>query len=100
MFALANLLDTLAWVIHMILTAFYWLIIIRALISWVNPDPMNPIVQFLQKVTEPVLAPIRKRLPLNFRFGFDISPIIAFLIIMFLRHFLVRTLVDIAMRLR
>lgn len=100
MFALANLLDTAARIIDMVLTAFYWLIIIRALISWVNPDPLNPIVQFLQKVTEPILAPIRKRLPLNFRFGLDISPIIAFLIIMFLRHFLVRTLVDIAMRLR
>lgn len=100
MFALANLIDALARIIDVILTVFYWLIIIRALLSWVNPDPFNPIVQFLNKVTEPVLAPIRNRLPVNLRFGIDISPIIVFLGIMFLRHFLVRTLFDIAMRLR
>ena len=100
MFALANLIDALARIIHVILTVFYWLIMIRALLSWVNPDPFNPIVQFLNKVTEPVLVPIRNRLPVNLRFGIDISPIIVFLGIMFLKHFLVRTLFDIAMRLR
>lgn len=100
MFALGNLIDALARIADVVLTILYWFILIRVLLSWVNPDPFNPIVQFLQKVTEPILAPIRKRLPLDLKFGFDISPIIAFLIIMFLRYFLVRTLVDIAMRLR
>lgn len=100
MFVLSNLLSALAQILDVILNVAYWLIIIRALLSWVNPDPYNPIVQFLSKVTEPILAPIRKRLPLDFRFGIDISPIIAFLFIMFLRHFLVRTLLDMAMRMR
>ncbi len=100
MFVLSNLLSAFAQIVDVVLHILYWLILIRALLSWVNPDPSNPIVLILQKVTEPILNPIRKRLPLNFRFGIDISPIIAFLLIMFLRHFLVRTLIDIAQRLR
>ena len=100
MFVLANFLSALASIIDFLLTALYWLILIRALLSWVNPDPFNPIVQFLNKATEPILEPIRKVLPAAFRFGIDISPIIAFLGIMFLRSFLVRTILDIAARMR
>ncbi|MDD5128040.1 MAG: YggT family protein [Candidatus Omnitrophica bacterium] len=74
--------------------------LIRALLSWVSPDPDNPIVQFLEKYTEPILAPIRRVLPANLKFGIDISPIIAFLAIMFIRSFLVSTLLDLAVRLR
>jgi YggT family protein len=83
-----------------VLGILYWLILIRALVSWVNPDPFNPIVQFLEKTTEPILYPIRKILPFSLRFGLDISPIIAFLIIIFLKSFLVNTLLDLATRLR
>ena len=100
MFVLSNLLVAVANVSDILLTMLYWLILIRALISWVNPDPYNPIVQFLNNVTEPILYPIRKLLPLGFRFGIDISPIIAFLVIIFLRSFLVRTLLDLSLRLR
>jgi len=99
MFVLSNFLVSIAHVLDAVLTAIYWLIIIRALISWVNPDPYNPIVQFLYKVTEPILSPIRKILPLDFKFGIDISPIIAFLAIMFLRSFLIPTLIGFAARL-
>lgn len=100
MFILANLIEASAQIIGVLLTILYWLILIRALLSWVNPDPSNPIVQFLLKATEPVLSPVRRLLPLNFRFGIDISPIIVFLGIMFLRSFLVRTLFEIAARMR
>ena len=86
MFIVGNLVFALAKIIEVLLTAMYWLILIRALISWVSPDPFNPIVQFLQKVTEPVLEPIRRFLP---PMGLDIAPIIALLIIMFLKWFLV-----------
>lgn len=96
MFVLSNFITSLAKVIDVVLTMFYWLILIRALISWVNPDPFNPIVQFLYRVTEPVLQPIRRLLP---PMGIDISPIIAFLLIMFLKSFLVTTLIDIGYRL-
>ncbi|MFH1656116.1 MAG: YggT family protein [Candidatus Omnitrophota bacterium] len=100
MFVLSNFLAALASISDILLTILYWLILIRALISWVNPDPYNPIVQFLYKTTEPILIPIRRILPLGFRFGIDISPIIAFLIIIFLKSFLVRTLLDLSYRFK
>ena len=100
MFALSNFLIAIAKVLDVFFSILYWLILIRALISWVNPDPYNPIVQFLYKTTEPILNPIRRFLPLSLRFGIDISPIIAFLAIMFLKSFLVRTLIDLALRLK
>ncbi|MDD5505998.1 MAG: YggT family protein [Candidatus Omnitrophica bacterium] len=90
----------MAHVLNTLLGILYWLILIRALISWISPDPFNPIVQFLEKTTEPILYPIRKILPFNFSSGIDISPIIAFLAIMFLKSFLVNTLLDIAARLK
>ncbi|MBU3959200.1 MAG: YggT family protein [Candidatus Omnitrophica bacterium] len=99
MFVLSNLLVTLARILDIALAILYWLILIRAIISWVNPDPYNPIVQFLYKATEPILYPIRKLLPSGLKMGIDISPIIAFLAIIFLKSFLVKTLVDWAIRL-
>ncbi|MFA5389055.1 MAG: YggT family protein [Candidatus Omnitrophota bacterium] len=100
MFILSNLLVALANILSLVLTIAYWLILIRALISWVNPDPYNPIVQFLYKATEPVLYPIRNMLPPALRFGIDISPIIAFLAIIFLKSFLVNTILELAIRLK
>ncbi|MFA5063487.1 MAG: YggT family protein [Candidatus Omnitrophota bacterium] len=100
MFVLSNFLIALARILDVGFSILYWLILIRALISWVSPDPHNFIVQFLYKATEPILYPIRKILPLNLKFGIDISPIIAFLAIMFLKSFLIRSLIDLAVRLR
>ena len=100
MFITSNLLVALAQVVDICLSILYWLILIRALISWVNPDPYNPVVQFLYKTTEPILEPIRRLLPLGLRIGIDISPIIAFLFIVFLKSFLVRTLFDLSLRLQ
>jgi YggT family protein len=70
-----------------------WLIIARALLSWVNPDPYNPIVRFLYNVTEPVLSFLRRRVPLVFG-GLDLSPLLVIFAIVFLRIFLVQTLRD------
>ncbi len=100
MFVFSNFLMALANVLNLLLTVLYWLVLIRALISWVNPDPYNPIVQFLYKTTEPLLYLIRKILPFSLKFGLDISPLIAFLIIFFLRQFLVASLFEWAMRIR
>jgi len=97
MFILGNLLIAIAKVISVILSLVYWLILIRALISWVNPDPYNAIVQFLYRTTEPILEPIRRLLP---PMGFDISPIIAFLGIVFLQSFLVSTLMRFGMAMQ
>jgi YggT family protein len=100
MFILANFISALASILNTVLTVFYWIILIRALLSWVSPDPYNPIVKFLYQVTEPILEPIRRILPFSLKMGIDISPIIAFLAIWFLKDFLIRTLFDWAMRLR
>jgi YggT family protein len=97
MFVLSNFVRALAGITDMVLSIFYWLILIRALISWVSPDPYNVIVQFLYKATEPVLQPIRRLLP---PMGIDISPIIAFLAIIFLKGFIVGTMVDLSYRLQ
>jgi len=77
------------------LTLYMWIIIFRAVISWVNPDPYNPIVMFLHRITEPVMAPVRRWLPLR-NIGIDLSPIIVILAIVFLQNFLIRSLVQFA----
>ena len=97
MFILSNFVNALAYVVDIVLTILYWLILIRALVSWVNPDPFNPIVSFLYNVTEPILNPIRRLLP---AMAIDISPIIAFLLIMFLKKFLVATLLELSFKLQ
>jgi YggT family protein len=99
MFVISNLVGAVAQLLDMVLWAYLWIIIIRALISWVNPDPWNPVVQFLHRATEPVLAPIRRRLP-TWRTGIDLSPLVAILAIYFLQWFLVATLRDFARSIR
>jgi YggT family protein len=95
MFVLGNLLVALASVIGLVLNLYMWIIIARAVISWVNPDPYNPIVRFLYSITDPVLLAIRRRLPLSFG-GIDFSPILVILTIIFLQRFLVASLHDLA----
>jgi YggT family protein len=99
MFILSNFITAVAHILDIALTIFYWLILIRAIISWVNPDPSNLIVQFLYKSTEPVLEPIRRKVPF-WNLGIDISPLIAFLAIIFVQYFLVRTLLQIAIKIQ
>ncbi len=97
MFVMGNTLLGLATVLDYILTFYSWIVIARALISWVNPDPWNPIVQFLTRATEPVLAPIRRRLGLGM--GIDLSPLIAIAAIWFLQIAVVQSIKDAALRL-
>jgi YggT family protein len=100
MFIPSNLISAVANILDVLLNIIYWLVIIRAVISWVNPDPNNVIVQFLNKTTDPILEPIRRRMPLNFRFGIDISPLIVILVIIFLKSFLIKSLFDLSMWIR
>jgi YggT family protein len=97
MFVAGNILQAVAVILDYVLWLYMWVIIARALISWVNPDPWNPIVQFLQRVTEPVLYPIRRRV--GFAMGVDLSPILALLVIIFLQVALVQSLKDLAFRM-
>jgi YggT family protein len=75
-------------VVFAILSVIQWLVIIAAVISWVSPDPRNPIVQFLYRTTEPILRPFRKILPARRTGGIDFSPILVILLILFLKVFL------------
>ena len=109
MFVLGNFLIALSriiGVVNFLLSIYIYVIIFRALVSWVNPDPYNPIVQFLHRSTDPVLTPIRYWLTRIFKkeMWIDISPIIAILLIwfvqIFLQNFVAGSLVDLAMRLK
>jgi YggT family protein len=98
MFIFGNFLGALAQVLDILLRLYMWVIIIAALISWVNPDPYNPIVRFLYSVTDPVLRRIRKVIGISM--GVDFSPIIAILAILFIRYFLIQSMMELAGRLR
>ena len=98
MFIAGNVLEGIATILDTVLWLYMWVLIIRVLISWVNPDPYNPIVQFLQRVTDPVLYQIRKRLGMA-TMGFDFSPIIVILIIIFVQIAVVGSLKDFALRM-
>ena len=97
MFVLGNFFQGLAAVLGSVLQIFWWLIVIRALLSWVNPDPHNAIVQFIERATEPVLFPFRQIIP-AYKIGLDLSPLFALLLIHFLKVFLVQTLFGLAAR--
>ncbi len=90
MFVITNFVSAIAYVIELVLNIYMWIIIARALISWVNPDPYNPIVSFLYRATEPVLSRVRRIIP--YLGGIDLSPLVVLLIIYFLKLFVVRSL--------
>ncbi|MBU2234217.1 MAG: YggT family protein [Pseudomonadota bacterium] len=95
MFVLGNFIAAAAHIIDIALTIYMWIIIIRAVLSWVNPDPYNPIVRLLYQVTEPVMALVRRWIPLR-GMGIDFSPMIILLAIVFLRSFLVKSLLQLS----
>lgn len=96
MFIVGNFIIAVAKILEVVFGAAKLIIFVRVIISWVNPDPFNSIVQFLQRITEPILEPIRRLLP---PMGLDISPVVAFLIIYFLEEFLIPSLMGMGLRL-
>ena len=99
MFLLKNFIWAVARALDSLLYFNLVLVVISALISWVNPDPRNPIVRFLYSVTEPVLYQIRRRLPFVIIGGFDLSPVVLIIGIQFVRMLVVQSLVDLSFRL-
>jgi YggT family protein len=97
-FIVSNLLLALAGLLKLAIEAYIFVIIARAILSWVNPDPFNPIVRFLYRATEPALRPIRHRMPIAA--GLDLSPIVLILVLYFIDSFLVSSLRDLALSLR
>jgi len=99
MFIFGNLLIAVAKILDMLLSGYMWIVIISALLSWVSPDPYNPIVRFLHAVTEPVYRPIRRAI--GYRLGpIDISPMLVILAIIFVKYFLIQTLIEFAYKLK
>ncbi|ABW68857.1 YggT family protein [Desulfosudis oleivorans] len=98
MFVLANFLMAVARVLDIVLTLYMYVIIAQAVLSWVSPDPYNPIVRFIHNLTEPVLYRVRRLLPTVFG-GFDFSPIVVILGIVFLQAFVVNSLFMMAQRM-
>jgi YggT family protein len=99
MFLFANFITAVGYVLNTVLWIYMWIMIARAVISWVNPDPYNPIVRFLYNATEPLLLRVRRSVP-AVAGGVDLSPLIVLLGIFFLQSFLVQSLFDLAYRLR
>jgi YggT family protein len=99
MFILGNFLSAVAAVLNMLLSIYWWILLARVVISWVNPDPYNQIVRFLSSATDPLLYRIRRALPVTFS-GIDFSPIVAIAAIFFLQKFLIQTLLDLSVQLR
>ena len=94
MFRFGNFIEAIADLLNFVLSAYIWIIIARAVISWVNADPYNPVVRFLHQVTDPLLNRIRRFLPVMG--GFDLSPMVLIFAIIFLQSFLVPTLRQLA----
>ena len=98
MFVVSNFVLAIAKLVELAVYAYILIIIARALVSWVSPDPFNPIVRFLHRATEPVLRPIRRRLPSAM--GLDLSPLVVLVVLKFIEWFVVESLRDLAISLR
>jgi YggT family protein len=99
MFVLHHLVQAIAELIDIVLRAYTLIVVAYALLSWVQPDPGNPIVRFVAAVTEPVLSPFRRLIPPYKTGGIDISPVLVIFVILFIRSSLVPILFDVAARL-
>ncbi|WP_088534532.1 YggT family protein [Geobacter sp. DSM 9736] len=98
MFVVANFLNAVAYVLDFVLTVYMYILIARAILSWVNPDPYNPIVNFLYRATEPVLHRVRRVLP--DMGGLDLSPLVVLLAIFFLQKFVINSMFELVNRLK
>jgi len=88
-----------ATILNSLLTLYFWILLIAAVLSWVNPDPNNPIVRFLRAVTDPLLYRVRRALPFLYTSGIDFSPLLVMLAIQFVKIFVVQSLYELAMRI-
>lgn len=98
MFILANLLIAFAKISDLLLTLYMYIIIASALLSWVNPDPYNPIVRFLHRATDPVIYRIREKMP--YMGGIDLSPLMVIMAIYFLRMFVVQSVMELGLSMK
>jgi YggT family protein len=98
MFVIGNLLRAIASILEIVINGLLIVVFVNALLSWVRPDPHNPIVQFLERVSDLVCAPIRRLFPTTLG-GIDFAPFIAMLALWFINMFVVGSLRDLAIRM-
>ncbi len=94
MYVVGYFLQALAGVLHIVLMTAMIVVVARAVLSWVSPDPYNPLVRIIIQLSEPLLYPVRRRVP--YFGGMDWSPMIVILFLMFLDNFVVPSLYRIA----
>lgn len=99
MLILANTLSALAMVLGGLLDIYFWIVLIAALITWVNPNPYNPIVRVLRMLTEPVFYRVRKWLPFTYMAGIDFSPVVVLIAIELANKIIVKSLAQYAAQL-
>lgn len=95
MFVIGYFIKGIAVVLNLMISFYMFVIIVQAILSWVNPDPYNPIIRFFYSLTEPIYSRLRRRLPL-FYGGIDFSPMFVIIVLIFLREFLVNVLMTLA----
>jgi YggT family protein len=98
-FVLSNFTEAVARILDTLLTLYFWILLAAAVLSWVNPDPNNPIVRFLRAVTDPVLYRVRRALPFVYAGGIDFSPLVVMLAIQFVKIVVVKSLYQLAMQI-
>ena len=96
---LRQLILAIAAILNTLLNLYFWILLAAAVISWVSPDPNNPIVRFLRAVTDPVLYRVRRALPFVYAAGIDFSPLVVMLAIMFVQMVVVDSLKQLAMQI-
>ena len=99
MIVVANTLSAVALVLGSLLSLYFWIVIIAALLTWVRPDPYNPIVRALRTMTEPVFFRVRKWLPFTYSSGMDFSPVVVLLAIELFNRIVITSLAQYAMTL-
>ncbi|MGJ3523625.1 YggT family protein [Nitratidesulfovibrio sp. D1] len=100
MFVFSNLLIGVARVLDAVLNLYFWIVIVAAVLSWVNPDPYNPIVRILRNLTEPVFYRVRKWIPFTYVGGLDLSPVVVLLAIQFINAVVIQSLYQFAVTMR
>ena len=99
MIVLANTLSAIALVLGSLLNIYFWIVIISAVLTWVRPEPYNPIVRTLRLLTEPVFYPVRKWLPFTYTSGLDFSPVVVLLAIELINRIVIASLAQYAIAL-
>lgn len=99
MIVVANTMSAIALVLGSLLSLYFWIVIIAAMLTWVRPDPYNPIVRTLRALTEPVFYRVRKWLPFTYSSGMDFSPVVVLLAIELFNRIVITSLAQYAMTL-